>query len=161
MLASHLGRPKGEVRDELRLAPVGAALAALLGRPVHVVVGVSRPPRCRMTTSCCWRTFGSIRARKRTTSRSPGASRELADAYVDDAFGAVHRAHASVSALPELSSRPAVPPSPAGSGQKEVEVLGRLLAEPDRPFVAILGGAKISDKLAVIELARRSGSTRS
>jgi phosphoglycerate kinase len=79
-----------------------------------------------------------------------GALAEYADAYVDDAFGAVHRAHASVAALPELllaSGRPAV----AGRlVQREVDVLGRLLDDPARPFVAILGGAKVSDKLGVI-----------
>jgi phosphoglycerate kinase len=85
-----------------------------------------------------------------------GALGEYADVYVDDAFGAAHRAHASVSALPELvlaTGRPAV----AGRLlEREVEVLGRLLADPARPFVAILGGAKISDKLAVVEsLAQR------
>src|SRR5207247_10270261 len=80
-----------------------------------------------------------------------GALAELADAYVDDAFGAAHRAHASVSALPELmlaSERPAV----AGRLlEHEVGILGRLLAGPERPYVAILGGAKVSDKLAVID----------
>ena len=80
-----------------------------------------------------------------------GRLAELADAYVDDAFGAAHRAHASVSALPELmlaSGRAAV----AGRLlQREVEVLGTLLHDPDRPFVAILGGAKVCDKLGVIE----------
>ena len=79
-----------------------------------------------------------------------GRLARLADAYVDDAFGAAHRAHASVSALPELmlaSGRPVV----AGRlMQREVEVLGRLLHEPERPYVAILGGAKVSDKLAVM-----------
>src|SRR5262249_25049190 len=80
-----------------------------------------------------------------------GALAELADAYVDDAFGAAHRPHASVRALPELmlaSGRP------AGAGrlvQHEVEVLGGLLGEPERPYVAILGGAKVSVKLAVID----------
>jgi phosphoglycerate kinase len=80
-----------------------------------------------------------------------GRLAELADAYVDDAFGAAHRAHASVSALPELllaSGRQAV----AGRlMQREVEVLSRLLHDPERPYVAVLGGAKVSDKLAVIE----------
>ncbi len=80
-----------------------------------------------------------------------GRLAEVADAYVDDAFGAAHRAHASVSALPDLmlaSGRPAV----AGRlMQREVEVLGALLRDPARPYVAILGGAKVSDKLAVIE----------
>ena len=80
-----------------------------------------------------------------------GRLAELADAYVDDAFGAVHRAHASVDALPDLmrsSGRAAV----AGRlVEREVEVLSTLLHEPDRPYVAILGGAKVSDKLAVID----------
>jgi phosphoglycerate kinase len=80
-----------------------------------------------------------------------GRLAEYADAYVDDAFGAVHRKHASVSALPELmlaSGRPAV----AGRLlQREVDVLGKLLRDPERPYIAVLGGAKVSDKLGVID----------
>ena len=151
VLASHLGRPKGEVRRRASARTRGCAA----GRADRGTGGFARqrplPQRFPTTPSCCSRTSGSIRARKPTTRPSPGRLADLADAYVDDAFGAAHRSHASVSALPELmlaSGRPAV----AGRlMQREVEVLSRLLRDPVRPYVAILGGAKVSDKLAVIE----------
>ncbi|MEP6972767.1 MAG: phosphoglycerate kinase [Actinomycetota bacterium] len=149
VLASHLGRPKGEVRDDLRLAPVGRALEELLRRPVtalDTVVPQSLPDAGIVMLE----NLRFAPGEEANDLAFAGALADYADAYVDDAFGAAHRAHASVSALPELllaSGRPAV----AGRLlEREVEVLGRLLAAPDRPFVAILGGAKISDKLAVI-----------
>jgi phosphoglycerate kinase len=150
VLASHLGRPKGEVRDELRLAPVGRALAALLGRPV-TTLDVVTPEKLPDDDIVLLENLRFAPGEEANDIAFAGALGEYADAYVDDAFGAAHRAHASVSALPELvlaTGRPAV------AGRllaREVEVLGGLLADPARPFVAILGGAKISDKLAVIE----------
>jgi phosphoglycerate kinase len=148
--ASHLGRPKGEVNDELRLAPVGARLTELLGRDV-VALGDVTPGTLPDDPVVL---LENLRFDPREEQNDPvfaGALAELADAYVDDAFGAAHRAHASVSALPELmlaSGRPAV----AGRLlQREVEVLSRLLHEAERPYVAILGGAKVSDKLGVID----------
>ena len=159
VLASHLGRPKGDAVDELRLRAVGGAPGRGCSRPPVRALGEAgrarrrgrreppRPGRRRAARE------PPVRPGRggRTTPRSPGELAELADAYVDDAFGAAHRAHASVVALPELmlaSGRPAV----AGRLlQKEVEVLGRLLEGPERPYVAILGGAKVSDKLGVIE----------
>ena len=153
--ASHLGRPKGAVREELRLAPVGRRLAELLDRPVTALEIVT--PEVLPDDDIVL--LENLRFAPGEEANDPafaGALAEYADAYVDDAFGAAHRAHASVSALPELvlaTGRAAV------AGRllaNEVEVLGRLLQDPDRPFVAILGGAKISDKLAVIEsLAQR------
>ena len=150
VVASHLGRPKGQVKEELRLAPVAARLRELLGREVVSVpdvVPLSLPDADIVLLE-------NLRFDPREEANDPafaGALAELVDAYVDDAFGAVHRAHASVSALPELmlaSGRPAV----AGRLlQREVEVLSRLLTDPQRPYVAILGGAKVSDKLAVID----------
>jgi phosphoglycerate kinase len=148
--ASHLGRPKGEVNDELRLAPVGARLAELLG---HEVVGLTEVAPDGLPNDPVV-LLENLRFDPREEKNDPvfaGALAELADAYVDDAFGAAHRAHASVSALPELmlaSGRDAV----AGRLlQREVEVLSRLLHDPARPYVAILGGAKVSDKLGVID----------
>jgi phosphoglycerate kinase len=148
--ASHLGRPKGVVSDALRLAPVGARLSELLDHHVLTLDDVmpERLPDDGVVL------LENLRFDPREEANDPvfaGALAELADAYVDDAFGAAHRAHASVSALPELmhaSGRPAV----AGRLlQREVEVLSRLLHDPARPYVAILGGAKVSDKLGVID----------
>ena len=82
--------------------------------------------------------------------RFAGQLAELADAYVNDAFGAAHRAHASVSALPDLMLASGRPAAAGRLLQREVEVLGRLLTDPDRPYVAVLGGAKVSDKLGVL-----------
>lgn len=155
VLASHLGRPKGEVHEELRLAPVGRTLEALLDRSV-TNLDVVTPEQLPDDDIVMLENLRFAPGEEANDVGFAGALGEYADAYVDDAFGASHRAHASVSALPELvlaTGRPAV----AGRLlEREVEVLGRLLADPARPFVAILGGAKISDKLAVIEsLAQR------
>jgi phosphoglycerate kinase len=155
VVASHLGRPKGAVRDDLRLAPVGRALAEALGGPVHAL-DVVTPDDLPDDDVVLLENLRFDPGEEANDVSFAGRLAELADAYVDDAFGAVHRAHASVSALPELmlaSGRPAV----AGRlVEREVAVLGRLLADPDRPFVAILGGAKVSDKLEVVSsLAER------
>jgi phosphoglycerate kinase len=157
ILASHLGRPKGTVKDELRMAPVAHALAAALGDEVEAAGMPGDPSTIRAVEGLREGQvvlLQNLRFDPGEESNAPafaGALAELADVYVDDAFGAAHRAHASVSALPELmlaSGRPAV----AGRLlEHEVDVLGRLLQGPDRPYVAILGGAKVSDKLAVID----------
>jgi phosphoglycerate kinase len=149
VLASHLGRPKGEARDELRLAPVGARLAELLGEPV-ASLGETAPATLPDAPVVLLENLRFDPGEEADDQGFAGRLAELADAYVDDAFGAAHRSHASVSALPELmlaSGRSAV----AGRlMQREVEVLSRLLHDPERPYVAILGGAKVSDKLGVI-----------
>ncbi len=149
VLASHLGRPEGKARDDLRLAPVGARLAELLDRPVMTL----DTPAPDALASDVVVLLENLRFEAGEEANDPvfaGRLAELADAYVDDAFGAAHRAHASVCALPELmiaTGRPAV----AGRLlQREIEVLSNLLEEPTRPYVAILGGAKVSDKLATI-----------
>lgn len=149
VLASHLGRPHGEVQEDLRLTPIGARLAELLDRPVLALS--STVPETLPEDPVIL--LENLRFEPGEEANDPlfaGGLAELADAYVDDAFGAAHRAHASVSALPELmlaTGRPAV----AGRLlQREVEVLGQLLRDPARPYVAILGGTKVSDKLATI-----------
>jgi len=150
VLASHLGRPKGEARDDLRLAPVGRALGVALGRDV-TTLDVVVPEVLPEDDIVLLENLRFAPGEEANDVSFAGALAEYADVYVDDAFGAAHRAHASVSALPELvlaTGRAAV----AGRLlEREVKVLGRLLEAPDRPFVAILGGAKISDKLAVIQ----------
>jgi phosphoglycerate kinase len=157
--ASHLGRPKGRPNDDLRIAPVAERLAVLLDEPTAVqALGMPDDAATRKAVGALEggqvALLENLRFDAGEEANDPGfagALAELSDAYVDDAFGAAHRAHASVRALPELmlaSGRPAV----AGRlMQREVEVLGRLLRGPDRPYVAVLGGAKVSDKLGVIE----------
>ena len=149
VLASHLGRPKGQMRDELRLAPAGTRLSTLLERPVTALKETT-PPELPDDAVVLLDNLRFDPGEEANDLAFAGRLAELADAYVDDAFGAVHRAHASVSALPELmlaTGRPAV----AGRLlQREVEVLSTLLHEPARPYVAILGGAKVSDKLGTI-----------
>jgi phosphoglycerate kinase len=149
VLASHLGRPKGATRDDLRLTPVAARLSELLGRPVTALADTA-PDALPEAPLVLLENLRFDPGEEANDLAFAGRLAELADAYVDDAFGAAHRAHASVSALPELmhaSGRPAV----AGRLlQREVEVLSTLLHDPARPYVAILGGAKVSDKLATI-----------
>jgi len=155
VVGSHLGRPKGEVVETLRLTPVGRVLAEHLGAPVTTLDQVT-PDALPDADVVLLENLRFDPGEEANDVAFAGALAEYADAYVDDAFGAVHRAHASVVALPELllaSGRAAV----AGRlVEREVHVLNRLLEDPARPFVAILGGAKVSDKLGVIaSLAER------
>jgi phosphoglycerate kinase len=145
ILASHLGRPEGRVEDDLRLGPVAAHLQAVGGFPVPVVelIDPARPNPGKVVLLENLRFDPGEEANERSFVDRLTA---VADAYVDDAFGAAHRAHASVVGVAQRL--------PAAAGrlmQKEVEVLSRLREGPDEPFVAILGGAKVSDKLAVID----------
>jgi len=150
VLASHLGRPEGAPHEELRLAPVAERLAELLGEPVRAIPDTA-PETLPEDPVVLLENLRFDPGEEADDQAFAGRLAEIADAYVDDAFGAAHRSHASVHALPALmlaSGRPAV----AGRlMQREVEVLGRLLHDPARPYIAILGGAKVSDKLAVIE----------
>lgn len=156
VVASHLGRPKGQVREELRLAPVAARLAELLGRPVRAVPAVTGPEVAAAAGALASGEvlyLENLRFDPREEANDPGFAAELAalaDAYVDDAFGAVHRAHASVEALPRLMLERGRPAAAGRLLQREVEALSRLLGEPERPYVAVLGGAKVSDKLSTI-----------
>ena len=150
VLASHLGRPGGVANGDLRLAPVGARLAELLDREV-VTMSEPAPERTSDAPIVLLENLRFDPGEETNDVTFAGRLAELADAYVNDAFGAAHRKHASVAALPELmraSGRPAV----AGRLlQGEIDVLSRLVHEPERPYVAILGGAKVSDKLAVVD----------
>jgi phosphoglycerate kinase len=151
VVCSHLGRPKGRVIDQLRLSPVARRLSELLEAEVEAVrdvVGEEARAACGRLEAGRVVLLENLRFEPGEEANEPGfadALASLADRFVDDAFGAAHRAHASVVAVAERL------PSAAGRlMQKEVETLSRLLHDPDRPFVAILGGAKVSDKLAAI-----------
>ena len=156
--ASHLGKPKGKVKAELSLAPVAAVFAEALGQPVRFVEDCVGPEVERVVEtleSGDVLLLENLRFHAGEESNDPGfaaALARLADAYVDDAFGAAHRAHASIVGVPAL-----VPAKGAGLLlEKEVRGLSKLL-EPERPFAAILGGAKISGKIdALRALARRA-----
>jgi phosphoglycerate kinase len=149
VIASHLGRPMG-TDESLRLAPVGARLGELHGRDVVLTDEVA-PDDLTDAPITLLENLRFDPGEEPNDTTFAGRLAELADGYVNDAFGAAHRKHASVFALPELmvaSGRPAV----AGRLlEREVDVLSRLLHAPDAPFVAILGGAKVSDKIAVID----------
>lgn len=148
-VCSHLGRPKGKVVEELRLTPVGRALEQVLGRELYMVDDVVGPEAQAASASPADVVLlENLRFEPGEESNDPAfadALAGLADAYVNDAFGAAHRPHASVVGVAERL------PSAAGLLlADEVEKLERLLHDPDRPFVAVLGGAKVSDKLGVI-----------
>jgi phosphoglycerate kinase len=150
--ASHLGRPKGKVDAQYSMGPVAAHLSALLGRPVPLaprIYGSSVEEMIAGTGECGLVMLENLRFDAGEEANDPGFATNLTqgyDAYVNDAFGASHRAHASIVGPPRVL------PSAAGFLlAREVEVLGRLLDGAARPFVAVLGGAKVSDKLGVID----------
>lgn len=155
--ASHLGRPKGRVVEELRLAPVGDRLSVLMGRDVAAldeVTGEDVEAVCGHLEAGDVALLENLRFDPREEANDAGFAAQLArlaDVYVDDAFGAVHRAHASVAALPELARQQGRPAVAGRLLQREVEALSPLLGDPARPYVAVLGGAKVSDKLGTIE----------
>jgi phosphoglycerate kinase len=163
VVASHLGRPEGEARDDLRLAPVADRLGELLEVEVMAldeVVGDGPEAVCAHIEQGDLVLLENLRfdpGEEANDVRFAGRLAELADAYVDDAFGAAHRAHASVVALPDLMRASGRMTAAGRLLKREVEVLGRLLRDPDRPYVAVLGGAKVSDKLGVLgALAERA-----
>lgn len=149
---SHLGRPKGAPDPAFSLAPVARRLSELLAAPVSLapeVVGEQASKMAQVLEPGDVLLLENLRFDAGETANTPAfadALCALGDVYVNDAFGASHRSHASIV------GPPAVLPSAAGRLlYREVEVLSGRLSEPERPFVAILGGAKVSDKLAVIE----------
>ncbi len=152
ILCSHLGRPKGEVNPKYSLRPVAARLSELLGQPVALaqdVTGESASALAAGLQPGQVMLLENLRFRPEEEKNEEGFCRELAalaDLYVNDAFGAAHRAHASTAGVAAFL--------PAVAGflmQREIDVMGRALEKPERPFVAILGGAKVADKLALIE----------
>jgi len=156
VIAAHLGRPKGEAKPELSLAPVAHRLSELLGREVKFtgeVTGSSVTTAAQSLKAGEVLLLENIRFNAAETSKEEAERgafaaelAQLADFYVGDGFGAVHRKHASVFDLPKLL------PHAAGTlVSAEVEVLKKLTQNPERPYGVVLGGAKVSDKLGVIE----------
>ena len=151
ILCSHLGRPKGEFKPEFSLAPVAARLSELLGQEVKMakdVVGESAQSLAASLKDGEVMLLENVRFHKEETKNDPEFSKKLAslaDLYVNDAFGSAHRAHSSTTGVADYL------PSACGYLiQKEIEFMGNALANPKRPLVAILGGAKVSDKIGVI-----------
>jgi phosphoglycerate kinase len=152
LLASHLGRPKGQVTEELRLTPVAKRLQELLGQEVKKAdeaYGDNVKKQISDLKEGDVLVLENVRFYPGEEKNDPELSKafaDLADVYVNDAFGAAHRAHASTAGIAAYL--------PAVSGflmQKELEVLGKAISNPDRPFTAIIGGAKVKDKIGVIE----------
>ncbi|KIY23754.1 phosphoglycerate kinase [Mesobacillus subterraneus] len=152
LLASHLGRPKGQVVEELRLTPVAKRLSELLGKDVQKTdeaYGESVKSEIDSMNEGDVLLLENVRFYPGEEKNDPELAKafaELADVYVNDAFGAAHRAHASTEGIAKYI--------PAVSGflmEKELEVLGKALSNPERPFTAIIGGAKVKDKIGVID----------
>src|SRR5690554_4424814 len=152
ILMSHFGRPKGKVVAELRLDPIAKRLGELLGQPVQKVDDCIGPDVAKVADALEpgeVLVLENVRFYAEETDNDPEFAKNLAsiaDLYVNDAFGTAHRAHASTEGVAQYL--------PAVSGflmEKELEFLGGAVENPKRPFVAILGGAKVQDKIAVIE----------
>ena len=152
VLMSHLGRPKGEFKPEFSLKPVAVRLSELINQPVAMAEDVVGPDA--QTKSAALKPgevllLENVRFHKEEKANDPEFCKKLAafgDVYINDAFGTAHRAHASTTGVACLL--------PAAAGylmKKELDFLGKALESPERPFVAILGGAKVSDKIGVIE----------
>ncbi len=152
ILCSHLGRPKGEFKPEFSLKPVAKELSKILGKEVAIakdVIGEDAKTKAANLKPGELMLLENVRFHKEETDNDEGFAKELAsmaEVYVNDAFGAAHRAHASTAVVVKFL--------PAVSGfliEKELECLGDAINNPERPFVAILGGAKVSDKIGVID----------
>ena len=151
ILCSHLGRPKGEFKPEFSMAPVVKRLSELLGKDVALatdVIGDSAHELASKLGEGDVMLIENVRFHKEEEKNDPEFSKQLAslaEIYVNDAFGTAHRAHSSTAGVADYL--------PAVCGyliQKEISIMGKALSDPKRPFVAILGGAKVSDKIAVI-----------
>ncbi len=152
ILMSHLGRPKGQVKEELRLAPVGKRLQELLGKDIIVCkdsIGEEVKKIISGMQSGDIVILENLRFHKEEEANDPEFAKELAsyaDIYVNDAFGTAHRAHASTEGIAHYL--------PAVAGflmEKEIDFLGKLLYQPAKPYIAIIGGAKVSSKIGVLE----------
>jgi len=154
VLASHLGRPKGKIDLKYSLAPVAARLSELLGRPVAFAgdcVGAEAEAKSKALRDGEVLLLENVRFHPQEEANDPDFSRQLAQLcdqlFVCDAFGSSHRAHASVVGITKFVRQ-------AAAGllmEKELTYLGKAVSNPDRPFVAILGGAKVSDKIEVVQ----------
>jgi phosphoglycerate kinase len=154
VLASHLGRPKGKPDPKYSLKPVAAKLAALAGAPVDFAsdcVGVEAEAKSRALANAGMLLLENVRYHAEEEANDEGFSRQLASLcdgiFVCDAFGSAHRAHASVVGITRFVNQ-------AAAGllmERELSYLGKALSNPERPFVAVLGGAKVSDKIEVVE----------
>ena len=151
ILCSHLGRPKGQVNPKYSLKPVAERLSELLGQDVKLaddVVGESAKALAAALKPGEVMLLENVRFHKEEEKNDPAFAKELAsmaEVYVNDAFGTAHRAHATTAGIADYL--------PAACGfliNKEISIMGKALADPARPFVAILGGAKVSDKIGVI-----------
>jgi len=152
ILCSHMGKPKGEVNPKYSLAPVAQRLTELLGMDVALagdIIGEDAKAKAAALKNGEIMLLENVRFDKREEKNDPEFSKALAsfaDIFVNDAFGTAHRAHASTAGVADYL--------PAVCGyliQKEIGIMGKALANPERPFVAILGGAKVADKLNVID----------
>jgi phosphoglycerate kinase len=153
ILMSHLGRPKGQVKEDMRMAPVAKRLSELLGKEVKSVpdcIGDEVKAAVASLQNGDVLLLENLRFHIEETDNDPGFAKqlaELADVYVNDAFGSAHRAHASTEGITKHLDE-------CASGylmKKEIEFLGNAVANPAKPFVAIIGGAKISGKIDVVE----------
>ena len=152
ILCSHLGRPGGKVTEDLRLAPIGDRLGFLLGKPVKSVKDCIGPEVASVVADMAPGDvvlLDNLRFYPGEEKNDPGFSRDLAanaDCFVMDAFAVAHRPHASTVGVPEL-----LPSAMGILVQREVESMGKALESPERPLAALLGGAKVSDKILVLE----------
>lgn len=152
ILASHLGRPKGNVKPELSLKPAAERLQELLGSAVTLApdcVGIGVQQHVRQLTAGAVLILENLRFHAEEEANDPTFSQELsalADVYINDAFGSSHRPHASVVGVVQYFEEKAV----GFLMRKEIHALSSLLSSPEHPFVAILGGAKVSDKIGLI-----------
>lgn len=152
VLMSHLGRPNGQVKERLRIAPVGRRLSELLGKEVIVCIDSIGEETTKIISGMQARDvvlLENLRFHKEEEANDPDFSKALAahaDVYVNDAFGTAHRAHASTEGIAHHL--------PAVAGflmEREIAFLGRLLHQPEQPYVAVIGGAKVSTKIGVLE----------
>ena len=154
ILVSHLGRPKEGPEEKYSMKPTAARLSELLGQPIIMAKDVIGPDAKEKAKAAALKEgevlmLENVRFHKEETKNDPAFAKELAslaEIFVNDAFGTAHRAHASTAGLADYL--------PAVCGyliQKEISIMGKALSNPERPFVAILGGAKVSDKISVIE----------